>query len=577
MRNWLIVNILALLVLISNVAFATADHPSGRSADAALLYMPDSLSRTYRHTEAVKRLNIERDTVRAREIWLEILAQDSTYSPALYNLSRVSRGEEQLDYAAKAYRSDTTNKWYVQNYATRLVDARKYRESMPIYRSLLRLDPRDIDAYHALAILYASGGMPYSAIAILDSAEIRTGYNLYLASIKQHLLIETRQFEKAIEDGRRIVEEFPYDAEARTTLAYAYEASGRDAEAEQHYVEAVRIDSTNIESLTAIVEYYDRKGNEERMLGYERRIFRDERVAVEEKIARLEEYTSDRGFYLRNFFAVGGIILGMATDYPNNRKVIDAYAVHLISAGESDAAVELLRRHLDDESTRDEDYIALLQLENYLKLDSYLAEDLSKGLALFPRSRALLSFAAYICSEKGDYKGAQHYLVRALRSSSTDEELSETWGTIGDLYHTEGEAKRAYKAYDKALKYNADNIVVLNNYAYFLSLEDRELERALEMASRVIELERNNATYIDTYAWVLHRLGRNEEAKVAQRQALSLSGQKEASLVVHYADILWALGEKFMAETYWKKAVELGYDSEEMLQHQTKIKQNESK
>jgi hypothetical protein len=32
-----------------------------------------------------------------------------------------------------------------------------------------------------------------------------------------------------------------------------------------------------------------------------------------------------------------------------------------------------------------------------------------------------------------------------------------------------------------------------------------------------------------------------------------------------------------MAETYWKKAVELGYDSEEMLQHQTKIKQNESK
>ena len=118
---------------------------------------------------------------------------------------------------------------------------------------------------------------------------------------------------------------------------------------------------------------------------------------------------------------------------------------------------------------------------------------------------------------------------------------------------------------------------MLNNYAYFLSLEDRELERALEMSSRAIELERNNATYIDTYAWVLHRLGRNEEAKVAQRQALSLSGQKDASLVVHYADILWALGEKFMAETYWKKAVELGYDSEEMLQHQTKIKQNESK
>lgn len=564
-------------MFVTNVAFATTDHPSGRSADAALLYMPDSLSRTYRHTEAVKRLNIERDTTRAREIWLEIIAQDSTYSPALYNLSRIERGGRELEYAERAYRADSNNRWYAQNYATQLIAARKYRESMPIYRALLRLNPRDIDAYHALAILYASGGMPYSAIAILDSAEIRTGYNLYLASMKQRMLIETRQYDKAITDGQRIVEEFPYDSEARTNLALAYEASGRDSLAERSYEEAFRIDSTKIETLVALVDYYDRKGNVERMFDYERRIFRDDRVTIEEKIDRLEQYTSDMNFYSKNYFNVGSVILGLMADYPDNRKVIDAYAAHLLGGGDVEAAIDLLRRHLNDDSTTDIDYIELIKLESVVGRKELVEEDLAAGMARFPESWTIYIYAAVIRLENDDAKGAIKYAKSALKHSSNDKEISEAWGFIGDVYHQVEDDKRAFKAYRKALRYDENNVMVLNNYAYYLSLMDKDLEHALAMSSRAIELERGNATYIDTFAWVLHRLGRNEEAKVAMRQALSLSGQKEAALLAHYGDILWALGEKFMADTYWKKAVEMGYDAEEMRLHQMKLKDDEKR
>lgn len=577
MLNWLKISILTLAVFVTNVAFATTDHPSGRSADAALLYMPDSLSRTYRHTEAVKRLNIERDTTRAREIWLEIIAQDSAYSPALYNLSRTEHGGRELEYAERAYRADSNNRWYAQNYATQLIAARKYRESMPIYRALLRLNPRDIDAYHALAILYASGGMPYSAIAILDSAEIRTGYNLYLASMKQRMLIETRQYDKAITDGQRIVEEFPYDSEARTNLALAYEASGRDSLAERSYEEAFRIDSTKIETLVALVDYYDRKGNVERMFDYERRIFRDDRVTIEEKIDRLEQYTSDMNFYSKNYFNVGSVILGLMADYPDNRKVIDAYAAHLLGGGDVEAAIDLLRRHLNDDSTTDIDYIELIKLESVVGHKELVEEDLAAGMARFPESWMIYIYAAVIRLENDDAKGAIKYAKSALKHSSNDKEISETWGFIGDVYHQVEDDKRAFKAYRKALRYDENNVMVLNNYAYYLSLMDKDLEHALAMSSRAIELERGNATYIDTYAWVLHRLGRNEEAKVAMRQALSLSGQKESALLAHYGDILWALGEKFMADTYWKKAVEMGYDAEEMRLHQMKLKDDEKR
>ena len=113
---------------------------------------------------------------------------------------------------------------------------------------------------------------------------------------------------------------------------------------------------------------------------------------------------------------------------------------------------------------------------------------------------------------------------------------------------------------------------MLNNYAYYLSEEDRELERALAMSSRAIELEQNNATFIDTYAWILYKLGRYDEARKSMRQALSLDTTGSAALPLHYGDILYELGEKFMAETYWRKALEAGADAAEIEARIEKLK-----
>ena len=153
-----------------------------------------------------------------------------------------------------------------------------------------------------------------------------------------------------------------------------------------------------------------------------------------------------------------------------------------------------------------------------------------------------------------------------------DSLASELYNLMGDIYHDLGRMEECYAAYDSALALIPDNALVLNNYAYFLSLKDKRLDKALAMSTRATELEPNNATYVDTHAWVLHRLGRNEEAKSVMSTALSLSAQRDDSLLAHYGDILWALGEEFMADTYWKKAVSQGYDKEAMDEHIAEIK-----
>ena len=535
--------------------------------------LPDSTSIGYRHIDAVKEFTIRRDTTKARRIWSEIVERDSTYSPALYYLSLTDHDRERsLRYAHRAFAADSTNKWYTANYAEKLINLGRYTRAIPIFRRLMRIDPTNIRSYHALAIIYGFNGMPYSAISILDSAELRIGYNYYLADIKQELLLSTRQYDRAIEEGERRIEEHPYDAGVITKLADVYAVTGRDSLARATYERAFKLDTTNIETITAIADYYSRIGNTIRMLDYEQHLFRSDKLDVATKLHRLSQYTADINFYATNYYRVGGIIRQLAIEYPNNREVKSLYAQHLIYGGDKNEALEYLLRHLEDDNVAPGDYMLVIQLEHHLGLKDQLSREMARALELFPYDVDLLSMYAYICSERGDYKSAIAVLEWALTGIKDNVQRSVLLGNIGDMYHEMGEDKSAFRYYRRALSLDKDNALVLNNYAYFLSLLDKDLDEALVMAERAMSLKPNNASYVDTYAWVLHRMGRNEEAKKAMRQALTLSSQMDDSLLCHYADILWALDERFMAETYWQKAVERGYDKGLMDAHIKEIK-----
>ena len=208
-------------------------------------------------------------------------------------------------------------------------------------------------------------------------------------------------------------------------------------------------------------------------------------------------------------------------------------------------------------------------------------------MKLFPENVDLHLRKGQMLSYAKRYDEALKFYKNSLRLAPGDSLRGAVWGIIGETYHLMGQQalqkqsgdrrpkaslyesrkgpaarcmRKCYDAYDRSLALRYDNAMVLNNYAYFLSLEGRDLERALAMAGRAIVLEENNPTYLDTYAWVLYRLGRYDEAKKTMQQALSLDRSQSPDLQLHYGDILAALGEKFMAEVYWKKALEGGYD-----------------
>ena len=103
-----------------------------------------------------------------------------------------------------------------------------------------------------------------------------------------------------------------------------------------------------------------------------------------------------------------------------------------------------------------------------------------------------------------------------------------------------------------------DRLDVLNNYSYYLSLEEKELQKALEMSHRTITTEPDNQTYLDTYAWILFKLGRYEEAKAYAEKIISLDEDMSYVVLHHIGDIFAKCGNIDKAVTYWEMARDAG-------------------
>ena len=137
---------------------------------------------------------------------------------------------------------------------------------------------------------------------------------------------------------------------------------------------------------------------------------------------------------------------------------------------------------------------------------------------------------------------------------------------MGDIYHTKKQMAEAYAAYDSSLVYNPSNIGALNNYAYYLSVERRDLDKAEEMSYKTVKAEPNNSTYLDTYAWILFEKGNYAEARIYIDNAMKNDGEKSDVIVEHCGDIYFMTGDVESALKYWKKALEMGSESKTLKQ-----------
>ena len=199
-----------------------------------------------------------------------------------------------------------------------------------------------------------------------------------------------------------------------------------------------------------------------------------------------------------------------------------------------------------------------IQLQDFASLNQHASETnalfpeqplpyLFNGIALFQLKKYPEALAAFETGRK--------FVVR------NDKLLAEFYSNIGDTQHRLKNTAASDVAYTKSLSIQPDNALVLNNYAYYLSLRGEDLDKAHQMAQKALELQPDNASYLDTFAWILFQQKDFYQALIWIEKAIEKTEQVNGTLLEHYGDILFHLDRADEAVQQWQKAAAAGETS----------------
>ena len=561
--------VLLALVLLGTLVFSCSLFARSPRADAKnKKTLPRAEQASLFYLEGIKSNVLEGDSARAKAWFKKVLEIDSTHSPSLYELASLTaldQPEEALQYSLKANAIDTANTWYKMQLGRLLIATQRYDSALTLYDQLIRMNPNDPDNYRLKALLYDQLGQPEKALEVLETAENRFGIIELLASHKLQLLLNTQQFDRAMAEARMLVETFPYNEDNYVVLAELYAMMNMNNLAQENYDKALSINPNSMRALASLNDFYKRQNDNVRFLETASKLFRLKEFPLETKLKFYEELFQNPSFVRNNFIQMGELVRTLAITYPEDLRTLDLYARYLIAGGSIEQALQLYKSHVTDSIPQKQIFNDIIGMEAYLKRADSVDKYTTIALERFPEDAELrlqkASVTAYMLEKPQE---AIPLFEEALKYAKTDSLRSVIYGAIGDNYHTLGDDRKCFKAYDKGMKLDTTNVSIYNNYSYFLSLRNERLDKALEWAQKAVRLDPNNPTFLDTYAWVLYQLGRYEEARIPMRQAISLDSDNNKELYVHYGDILYKLGDRFMASYYWKKALENGYDAQEI-------------
>ena len=188
------------------------------------------------------------------------------------------------------------------------------------------------------------------------------------------------------------------------------------------------------------------------------------------------------------------------------------------------------------------------------KLDARPKEALSlteKAFEKSPTTSTMLILASQK-KEMGDREGAQQ-LQEGWVEKYPDDILART--ALAGFYAASRQEDMAIKQYSRVLEKNGNNIVALNNLAWYL--RDTKPVQALEYARRALKIEPESAALIDTLAVVLSKNGETEKAQRTIARAL-VKAPGNMAMRYHRAMIDASAGDKISAIKTLKALLEEG-------------------
>lgn len=462
-----------------------------------------------------------------------------------------------------AVKLDPANMWYQLQLASLYQRNGMLNKSVDIFKLLLQRDPDRVDFYYNLATLYTSLKKIKEAIKVLDDAEKQIGITEPVSLEKERLYLLIGNVKKSIAEIKKLVDAYPREARYYGVLAETYVQNQQFDLALETYKKLLEIDKTNGLAHLSLADFYRLTNNQEKSFEELKLAFASQEVDVDIKVKMLMnfiDYTQGNEDMNNKAYKLIEILI---STHPEDPKAHTLYADYLIKDKKYAEALEQLRMVIKIEKDKYLIWEQLLYLESQLSNNKNLYEESKEAIDLFPSQPTAYMFNGLASYELKNYIEAIDVFTKGLNLTVDNNPLKIQFYTyLGEAYYRIKQYRESDRAFDNLLKLDPGNVVVMNNYSYYLALRSDSLEKAERMIKKVMEIMPENATYLDTYAWVLYKLNKLDEAKTYMEKALKDGTSHSAVIIEHYGDIIYKLGEKQKALEQWKKALEKGKGSE---------------
>ena len=458
-------------------------------------------------------------------------------------------------YARNAWKKDPTNKWYGQLLVETLMMQGKPGDCVPIYRELEKLEPENQDFITGeieMLIQAKESKEALKRIARLPKDEELQRWGVVR---KKDIYLSTNDFDKGAKSLTDWLKEHPEDFEIRGILAEAYAAKGMKPEAEEQFAILKKQNPENPAVSFSLGQFYFQTGRKEEALKEFMQGFRSPDINPMIKIEIVKSFISGQKEQNKLDENVVKLIRQLYQVDKGNPAVDELYANYLYS-DEKIAEAEPIYREL----TRKDPgnfmvWQNLLFILNEKKQFDDILQISDSALIYFPGQGLFYLFKGMAAIEKKNYPVATAALNKGLSIPGQNADIiKQFYLSLAEALFRSGNTAEAFRNYDQMLVLEPDNVLVLNNYSYYLSLEDKNLDKAVEMITRCIQKEPENPTYLDTYAWVLFKRKEYAKALEPMEKAIRLSPDPSGEVLEHYGDILYMNNRVQDARKAWNQA-----------------------
>ena len=482
-------------------------------------------------------------------------------------LHQVPQGQEALE---KAVANAPDNYWYSQGLASLYQQQNELDKAVTLLEQMVVRFPAKQDPLFNLLDLYGRQEKYDEVISTLNRLEKRMGKNEQLSMEKFRIYLQMKDDKKAFQEIESLVQEYPMDMRYQVILGDVYLQNGKKQEAYDVYQKVLAAEPDNPMAIFSMASYYKQTGQEELYQQQLDTLLLNKKVTPDTKVGVMRQMIVENEQGDKDSTQIIALFDRIMKQEQDDPQIPMLYAQYLLSKNMEAESVPVLEQVVDLDPTNNAARMMLIGAA--VKKEDYkqIIKVCEPGIEATPDALEFYYYlaVAYNQAEKPD--SVISICKRALEHKTADgkkEIVSEFYSILGDMYHTQKQMKEAYAAYDSALVYNPSNIGALNNYAYYLSVERRDLDKAEEMSYKTVKAEPNNATYLDTYAWILFEKGNYAEARIYIDNAMkSEGGDKSDVIVEHCGDIYYMTGDVDGALTYWKKALEMGSESKTLKQ-----------